>query len=291
MFLFTTPAEAARPASTGLVPAIKTASARTGVDFSYLLGTAAKESGLDPQAAAKTSSARGAFQFIEQTWLGLVKEYGASEGQGRLASAIESKSGIHFVRDMAARDAILALREDPAFSSVMAGHLTKLNAAQIAAETGQQPGSGDLYVAHVLGAKGASDLLKAVASKPGQPAAALFPQAAKANTALFYDKAGKPVSVEGLYKKLKREIALPKIVVAQETTGASAPPLYKSGGAPMYGLFRTENPVPFTGLDASGQPSRPATTGEAPQAPNATPSEPARTETGKPLNLSAYRKI
>ena len=119
MFLFTTPAEAARPATNGLVPAIKTASARTGVDFSYLLGTAVKESGLDPQAAAKTSSARGAFQFIEQTWLGLVKEHGAAEGQGRLASAIETRNGIHLVRDPATREAILALREDPAFSSLM----------------------------------------------------------------------------------------------------------------------------------------------------------------------------
>lgn len=289
MFLFTTPAEAARPSASGLVPAIKTASARTGVDFSYLLGTAAKESGLDPQAAAKTSSARGAFQFIEQTWLGMVKEFGASEGQGRLASAIETRNGIHFVRDPGMRDAILALREDPAFSSVMAGHLTKLNAAQIAAETGQQPGAGDLYAAHVLGAKGASELLKAVASRPGQPAAALFPQAAKANAALFYDKGGRPVSVEGLYRTLTREIALPKTVLAQEMTGASAPPLYKSGGAPMYGLFRTENVAPFTGLDASGQPSRPAATGEA--QPQGQPAAPQRANGGQPLNLSAYRKI
>lgn len=289
MFLFTTPAEAARPAQTGLVPAIKTASARTGVDFSYLLGTAAKESGLDPQAAAKTSSARGAFQFIEQTWLAMVKEHGAAEGQGRLASAIETKNGVHFVRDPALRDAVLALREDPAFSSVMAGYLTKSNAAQIAAETGIAPRSGDLYAAHVLGAKGASELLKAVASRPGQPAAALFPQAAKANPALFYEKGGQPVSAEGLYKRLSRDVPLPKMVVAQETTGASAPPLYKSGGAPLYGLFRTENAAPFTGLDPSGQPSRPAATGEVPSN-NATPSEPVRTETGKPLNLSAYRR-
>lgn len=288
MFLFTTPAEAVRPAATGLVPAIKTASARTGVDFAYLLGTAAKESGLDPQAAAKTSSARGAFQFIEQTWLGMVKEFGASEGQGRLASAIETRNGVHFVRDPAARDAVLALREDPSFSSVMAGHLTKLNAAQIAAETGQQPGSGDLYAAHVLGAKGASELLKAVASKPTQPAAALFPQAAKANAALFYDRDGRAVSVEGLYKKLTREIALPKIQMAQDMTGASAPPLYKSGGLPMYGLFRTENAAPFSGLDASGQPMRPAATGDT--QPQSQPAAPQRANGGQPLNLSAYRK-
>lgn len=287
MFLFTTPAEAARPSATGLVPAIRTASARTGVDFTYLLGTAAKESGLDPQAAAKTSSARGAFQFIEQTWLGLMKEHGAAEGQGRLASTIETRSGIHFVRDQAAREAILALREDPAFSAVMAGHLTRQNAAQLVAETGMAPGSGDLYVAHVLGAKGAADLLKAVQTQPGQSAAPLFPQAAKANPALFNDKTGKPLSVEALYRRLSREIALPKTVLAQEMTGASAPPLYKQGGAPLYGLFRTEGVQPFSGLDATGQPSRPAAANE-PSGPK--PAEPLRTDTGKPLNLNQYRR-
>lgn len=287
MFLFTTPAEAVRSAQTGLVPAIKSASARTGVDFSYLLGTAAKESGLDPQAAAKTSSARGAFQFIEQTWLGLVKEHGAAEGQGRLASAIESRSGIHFVRDQALRDAILALREDPGFSSVMAGHLTRQNAAHLLADTGMQPDQGALYAAHVLGAKGASDLLKAVQSNPAQSAAALFPQAAKANHALFTDKNGRPLSVEALYRRLSREVPLPKTILAQEMTGASAPPLYKQGGAPLYGLFRTEGAQPFTGLDASGQPSRPAAAND----PSSTkPAAPVRTETGQPLNLGAYRK-
>jgi hypothetical protein len=287
MFLFTTPAETTRSAASGLVPAIKTASARTGVDFSYLLGTAVKESGLDPQAAAKTSSARGAFQFIEQTWLGVFKDYGAAEGQGRLAAAIETRHGVHFVRDPALRDAILKLREDPAFSSVMAGHLTRGNAAQLAQETGLQPGSGDLYAAHVLGAKGAADLLRAVANRPDQTAAALFPQAAKANVALFYDKAGQPVSVDALYRRLSRELPPARLKVADETNGAAVAPLYKTGGAPLYGLFRTEGAQPFTGLDPSGQPMRPQATGEA---PSAKPSEPMRTETGKPLNLGAYRK-
>lgn len=287
MFLFTTPAEAARPATNGLVPAIKTASARTGVDFSYLLGTAVKESGLDPQAAAKTSSARGAFQFIEQTWLGLVKEHGAAEGQGRLASAIETRNGIHLVRDPATREAILALREDPAFSSIMAGHLTRQNAAHLAADRGVQPGSGDLYAAHVLGAKGAAELLRAVQAQPHQSAAALFPQAAKANPALFSDRSGRPLSVDALYGRLSRDIALPKTVLAQEMTGSSAAPLYKQGGAPLYGLFRTEGAQPFTGLDSAGQPARPAAANEVP-GPKPTP--PARTDTGQPLNLGTYRK-
>lgn len=295
MFLFTTPAETARAGSSALVPAIKAASARTGTDFSYLLGTAVKESGLDPQAQAKTSSARGAFQFIEQTWLGMVKQFGAAEGQGRLASAIETRNGLHNVSDPGMRAAILALRDDPGFSSVMAGHLTRMNAAALTEETGSTPKAGDLYAAHVLGAKGAATLLRTMATQPGQPAAALFPQAAKANQALFYGKNGEALSVSALHQRLSREAPMPKAVLAQESTGAAVAPLFKPGGAPLYGLFRTENVAPFAGLDPSGQPARPMTTGEGPPMPpaasQAKPVEPAKPANGsQPLNLTAFKK-
>ena len=93
--------------------------------------------------------------------------------------------------------------------------------------------------------------------------------------------------MDALYRRLSRDIALPKTVLAQEMTGASAPPLYKQGGAPLYGLFRTEGAQPFTGLDSAGQPARPAAANEVP-GPKPTP--PARTDTGQPLNLGAYRK-
>ena len=49
--------------------AIRQAAQATGTSFQYLLATAQVESGLNPQAGASTSSARGLFQFIEQTWL------------------------------------------------------------------------------------------------------------------------------------------------------------------------------------------------------------------------------
>src|SRR5580692_6819061 len=68
--------------------AISQASAATGTSFNYLLATARVESGLNPQAGASTSSARGLFQFIDQTWLGTMKQSGAELGYGRYAAAI-----------------------------------------------------------------------------------------------------------------------------------------------------------------------------------------------------------
>src|SRR3546814_20583815 len=66
--------------------AIFRAAQATGVDFDYLLGQAKIQSGLNPTAKARTSSATGLFQFIEPTSLGTVKEHGVHH---RFARATE----------------------------------------------------------------------------------------------------------------------------------------------------------------------------------------------------------
>src|SRR5215470_1120967 len=76
--------------------AIRQASAATGTSFNYLLATAQVESGLNPQAGAATSSARGLFQFIEQTWLGTIKQSGAALGYGHYADAISKTASGHY---------------------------------------------------------------------------------------------------------------------------------------------------------------------------------------------------
>ena len=99
------------PAAAGIDPsrarvagAIKQAANTTGTSFEYLLATAKMESNFNPSAKASTSSARGLFQFIDQTWLGTVKEAGAQLGYGNYADAItRSSSGTYSVSDPAAR--------------------------------------------------------------------------------------------------------------------------------------------------------------------------------------------
>src|SRR4030081_111609 len=106
--------------------AIKQAANTTGASFEYLLATAKMESNFDPKASASTSSARGLFQFNDQTWLGTVKEAGSQLGYGQYADAIsKSSSGSYSVSDPAARTAIPKLRDDPAASSSMAVVLTQ----------------------------------------------------------------------------------------------------------------------------------------------------------------------
>jgi hypothetical protein len=170
--------------------AIRQASAATGTSFNYLLATAQVESGLNPQAGASTSSARGLFQFIDQTWLGTIKQSGAQLGYGRYADAITKTSSGHYqVADPAMRAEILKLRNDPTANAVMAGAFTKANSDYLATKLGRQPSEGELYIAHFLGAGGASRLISLAAANPNAKAADYFPNAASANSSIFYDRA------------------------------------------------------------------------------------------------------
>jgi len=183
--------------------AIRQAAQSTGTSFEYLLTTAQIESSLNPAAQASTSSAKGLYQFIDQTWLATMKSNGAALGYGRYADAIvQDASGQYEVPDPSMRSAILRLRSDPAASALMAGAFARNNGAQLAQALGRAPSEGQLYIAHFLGADGAGKLIGAATAKPQANAAAMFPQAAAANPSIFYTPNGAARSVSEVYGKL-----------------------------------------------------------------------------------------
>ncbi len=168
--------------------AIRQAAQATGTSFQYLLATAQVELGLNPRAGAATSSARGLFQFIDQTWLATMKQSGAALGYGQYAAAItKTASGHYEVADPTMRSEILKLRNDPTANAVMAGAFTQSNAAALAAKLGRAPSEGELYIAHFMGAGGAARLISSAAANPNASAASYFPIAAHANRSIFYD--------------------------------------------------------------------------------------------------------
>ncbi len=189
-----------------IAAAINTASAVTGVSRQYLLATAARESSFDISAEASTSSAAGLYQFLEGTWLDMMERHGDALG---VAPDGQSSS----------RQALLDLRYDPNAAALMAGALAKDNAAVLEARLGRSASPGELYAAHVLGASGAVQLIKAVAQDPAQPAEAVFPKAAEANEGLFYAK-GEAVSVQALYDRLT---TLPDIPPSAAPTAGPSP--------------------------------------------------------------------
>jgi hypothetical protein len=183
-----------------VIAALKQASAATGSDFHYLLGTAIRESGLKTQAQSSTSSACGLFQFVGQTWLGLIKEHGAKYGLGAYAAAISQDGDGHFrVANAADRQAILALRKDPKTAALMAGEFSNKTKSVLETTLGRDVCGGELYAAHFLGPAAACKLIQMNRSRPDASAADAFPQAAGANRSVFYRADGSPKSVREVY--------------------------------------------------------------------------------------------
>lgn len=212
-WVYTPHAAPARPVSTEpsaaglenrIEQAFAAASDTTGTSFEYLLKTAQRESSLNTNANARTSSAAGLFQFIESTWLETMKDAGGAVGLGRYADAIErGANGRYSVADPALRKEILDLRYDPDIASMMAGALTRRNGAYLAERLGREANAGELYIAHFLGARGAASLIGLAEKAPGTTAADVFPRQAAANKSIFYD--GRSArTVEEVYGELVR---------------------------------------------------------------------------------------
>ena len=105
------------------------------------------ESGNNPNAKAKTSSATGLHQFVAGTWLGLVDRYKPGWAKGKT------------------REQLLDYRRDSAKSSEMFQHFRRENAA-VLSEAGIPINDATEYLAHFLGAGGA---VEALSKDPATP--------------------------------------------------------------------------------------------------------------------------
>jgi hypothetical protein len=196
------------PTRVKIAGSIKQAASTSGTSFEYLLTTAKMESNFDPKAAASTSSARGLYQFIDQTWLGTVKEAGSQLGYGKYADAIAKNSdGSYSVSDPIARAAIMKLRNDPDAASTMAAVLTQSNGFKLTGRLGRRPTDAELYMAHFMGVGGAAKLISNAEDNPQANAARMFPNAAEANRSIFYDRSGNARSVSQVYAVLNARYA------------------------------------------------------------------------------------
>lgn len=183
--------------------AIARASQSTGVDFDYLLAQARLESGLDPDAKARTSSATGLYQFIDSTWLRTMDRHGSKYGLGWAADQIGPGGG---VANRGTRDQLLSLRYDADVSALMAAELARDNAAGLKGFLGREPDATEMYLAHFLGLGGAQKFLGAYRTDAGQSAVALMPKAAAANRPIFYD-GGRARSVAEVMSLMQTKVA------------------------------------------------------------------------------------
>jgi hypothetical protein len=134
------------------------------------------ESGGNPNAQAKTSSASGSFQFTDPTWKSMVDRYGAANN-----IKLEDKM-------------------NPDAQRVMAKLLSDENGAYLT-KRGHKATPENLYLAHFLGAGGSNKVL----SNPDRSAAELLPRAAKANQNMFYNN-GRPRTGMELQQLMARKL-------------------------------------------------------------------------------------
>jgi hypothetical protein len=221
---------------------------RNGVDFDYLLQTAIRESSLNPEAKAQTSSATGLFQFLESTWLQVMKEEGPRLGYEQYAQQIQRNSqGDYYIADPTVKAEILKLREDPQVASDLAAAFTKSNGDYLQSRFGRMPSAGELYIAHFLGAQGAERMFTAGLADPDQVAADLFPRQAAANRAIFYSE-GHARTIREVYRVLvsKHEAGDTNATfTAQQMAGEAVAPVATAPVVPS--RFSPEN-MSFTGL-------------------------------------------
>jgi hypothetical protein len=211
--------QAAGPVASSIAGTIQRAARQTGASFEYLLATAKVESNLNPNLKAKGSSATGLFQFIEQTWLGMMKGAGRALGFGNYADAItRNSSGRYQVADTRLRNEILQLRKDAAANAAMAGAFTQRNAAALGQRIRRVPTDSELYIAHFFGTAGAAKLIDTMRTSPQTNAATMFPNAARANRSIFYDRQGQARTVAGVHAELDRRYQVARANVLPGTT-------------------------------------------------------------------------
>ncbi|NBU14704.1 MAG: lytic transglycosylase domain-containing protein [Alphaproteobacteria bacterium] len=262
--LFTTPPappEGSKSPDGAVIGAIKEGAQKSGADFSYLVKTARRESSLDPKARASRSTAEGLFQFVEQTWLGTLKEAGPKLGLGRFSqSIIETKPGHYDVPDPKMRIAILSLRSDPKISSLLAGALTQSNGEALQQNLGRKASAEDLYLAHLLGVQGATETIRRSEVTPDEAASTIFPDAARSNPSLFFDNKGHARSISELRILVAELHKKAEAAKGDVPTEDPFPPLAFAhpDGPALYSLFRNIGPIDLlSGVAQQAEPVQP----------------------------------
>jgi len=175
---------------------------------SYMAATAMIESGGRADARATTSSAGGMFQFLDSTWKQLTKEMG--------------------------KDYSLQDKFDPKKAAEVMAYFTEKQRKQLEKGTGRRASNTDLYMAHFLGAGGATQFLNAMAQDPNAIAADLDPRAARANRNIYYD-GNRARTLGEVYALMDKKMSTATAQVQKGATPEFVQQLARAGGPQLAG--------------------------------------------------------
>ena len=165
--------------------AVRGAASSSATPFSTLMAIANAESGRRPGAVNGRSSAAGAFQFTEQTWLELVHRHGQRLDAGDLAAQIAYRAGRYEAASPEWRDAILRRRHDTTFAAHLAAAYCDECRLTLSRFLGRQATEAEVLVAFLLGHRAASRLITAAETRPDIPVSRLVPRALAFNPELL----------------------------------------------------------------------------------------------------------
>jgi hypothetical protein len=216
-----------------LVETIVKAAQVTEADPVLLMAIADKESSFSTGVKAKTSSATGLFQFIDSTWLKVVRDFGARHGLRKEAQAIVWVDDELVVTDSAERARILELRREPYVSALLAAEMLKRDANRIARRIGRDLTHGETYLAHFLGPDDAERFMEKVVDEPNSNAAKLLPKPARANKPIFFGSSGgKGLSIAEVHQKFQAMMNLRLDRYRDVLSHVGGPPVYAEAKTP-----------------------------------------------------------
>lgn len=164
--------------SSDLARVLDEAARKTGMSADLLKTFAAVESGMDPSARSKTSSALGLMQFMPATWNETLSKYGGKYGLASNASPFDANA-----------------------SALMGAEYLKSN-MRLLANVRPNPNAADMYLMHLLGAGGARKFFQA---DPGQLASEVLGKQATSNPELFFGN-GRSLTVGEAYERIKQRV-------------------------------------------------------------------------------------
>lgn len=244
----------------GVKDTIMKAAEIVGVDPGLMATMARIESGFRTQVKAKTSSARGLYQFLSATWQDMMGKYANQYGIPANAQPTDARA-----------------------ASIIGGLYLKNNMQYLQGKLGRGINANDVYAAHFLGPKGAEMLLSA---PPETAADSILPRAAQANTSVFYD-GRRPKTVSEVYdwidKKISGNSVLPRAEESDGSLLASNAPAEVADGSLGGGNAKVE------GSKTTAAKAKVATP-EAPKLASAYQSSMTRAQAGATTTVTVQQK-
>jgi len=220
-----------RPITPADAFSIRHASKVVGVEFGYMMELVSAESGFVTDVEASTSSATGLFQFIDNTWLLMIRDHGAKYGLTDLAKKVETRQDsdghdIAFISNPFLSQYALSLRTDPRISALMGAEFMKENFEILKAGLPDRDITRtDQYLAHFLGSGNAVTFLKKMETNGKQAAATTFRAAARSNRNIFYRPNGRARSYQEIYDRFSNKFDTDTFEDAPTLAQSVMPPL------------------------------------------------------------------